>query len=218
MAHRMTMPYATLGAQFPQTLLNWFESLAILRPVYDVFFATYRVGRMFAEARFLQLVQAVESFDRRAKCGQYLPDDEYKSVYETLVAAIPLSVPDGLREKMKKGTLKHANEYSLRKRVTEMLKGLSAEERDLICTNAGEFAGLVVATRNNLTHVLGDRPPDDNIEILKDQQLRHASKKLELLLVILILKRLDLPVDLIVKRVKTCDRFNLVPFALTQTP
>src|SRR5258706_10278599 len=65
MAHPMTMPYAALGETVGTTLLNWFKSLPTLRPVYNVFFATYRARRMFSESHFLHLSQAVESFDRR---------------------------------------------------------------------------------------------------------------------------------------------------------
>ena len=80
----MTMPYKALGEAFPQTLLNWFASLAALRPVYDVFFSATGASRMFAEMQFLLLVQAAEGFDRRTKGGKYLPDEVYERVYAAL--------------------------------------------------------------------------------------------------------------------------------------
>jgi hypothetical protein len=212
LADRMTIPYKALGEEFPQVLVNWFASLPKLRPTYDVFFATYRVSRMFSESHFLQLSQAVESFDRRINGGQYMTDAEYAAVYTAMIAAIPSNIPQGLRDKFEKGTLAHANEYSLRKRLTMLLKRLPEEERKFICEEAGEFAGPVVDTRNNLTHVLGEPKPDDQAEILKGDQLRHASKKLELLMVILLLRNLGLSSDLIMQRVRNCQRFDLRPF------
>jgi hypothetical protein len=208
------MPYGAMTDQFPDVVLNWFASLPKLRPVYDVFFATYRAGRMFSESQFLHLSQAVESFDRRMNGRQYMSDAEYGPVYAAMVAAIPTNVPQGLRQKLTDGTLPHVNEFSLRKRVTEMVKAMPKEERDLICKKAGEFAGPVADTRNNLTHVLGEPEPGDDAEVLKGDQLRHASEKLELLLVMLLLKNLGLAPDLVVQRVKSCQRFDLRPFAL----
>src|SRR4051812_43337042 len=100
MANRMTIPYKVIKDQFNTTLLNWFSSLPILRPVYDVFFATYRASGMFSESHFLHLVQAVESFDRRITGGRYLPAADYEDFYKTLVAAIPATAPAALRQKL----------------------------------------------------------------------------------------------------------------------
>lgn len=172
MAHRMTMHYKALGVNFQQTLLNWFASLPLLGPVYNVFFATYRSSRIFSETHFLQLSQAVESFDRQVNGGK----------------------------------------KTLRERIKRLLGALSKEQRDRICTDVDAFAGLVVATRNNLTHVLGEPPPSAKAIILRDDQLHHASKKLKLLMVILLLKNLGLQSDLILQRVQRCQQFDLEPF------
>ena len=118
---------------------------------------------------------------------------------------------------MKKGTLRHANEYSLRKRMSDILKALSADERALVCENVGEFAGPVVETRNNLSHVLGEPPAGGDAVILTGDQLRHATRKLELLLIVLMLKHLGVPGDVVLSRVTACRRFDLTPFRLKRT-
>ena len=63
-----------------------------------------------------------------------------------------------------------------------------------------------------MTHVLGKPKPNDNTEVLRWDQLCRASNKSELLLVILLLKNLGLPFELILQRLKNCQRFDLRPF------
>jgi hypothetical protein len=212
MSHQMIMPYSALAELFPPALQRWFELLPKLRPFFDVFFTTYKSTGLFSESHFLTVMQAVESYHRRMMGGQYLTEAEYKPVCDALVAAIPPSVPSELRSKFKMGTLFYANEYSLGRRVKELLRALSPDELNLICNNIANFAKAVVDTRNNLTHVLGSPVVDSNAVVLEGRRLRHATDKLELLLVIVLLKDLGIPGSLVLARIKDCNRVNLEPF------
>jgi len=100
----------------------------------------------------------------------------------------------------------------LRDRIKRVLGSLMTEQRDLICVDVNKFTEAVVATRNNLTHVKGEPAPGATTKVLRDDQLHHASKKLEFLMVMLLLKHLGLASDLILQRVQNCQRFDLDPF------
>ena len=51
-----------------------------------------------------------------------------------------------------KSRLKYGHEYSLRKRLTELLDRLSSDSRLLIADDTSGFIGKVIDTRNHLTH------------------------------------------------------------------
>jgi len=211
MTGRMIFPLSVLRDDFQRTLLNWFASMTQLRPVYDVFFGMYRTSRMYLQSRFLHLSQAVESFHRRTIGGFYLPDDQFQPIRSQMVAAIPATVDDSLRAKLK-SQIRFANEPSLHKRMTAIMNGLSAATLSVICENSGMFVSAIVDTRNYLTHL--DESSVENE--LEGFQLALACQKLELLQTVLLLKHIGLAEAEVVDRIKQCRQFNVIPLVLEQ--
>lgn len=209
-SHNMIFPANVLGDRTAAVLLRWFESLENLRPVYEVFFSTFRAGTMFLQSRFLHLSQAIESFHRRTVGGVYEPDpSKYEAIKDAIVRAIPPGIDSGLRQRLK-NQVRYGNEPSLRKRLTDILRGLSSAEAAVICEDTREFVHAVVGTRNYLTHL--DESSGDIV--LDGHQLFSAVQKLELLTTMLLLKHLGLPGDEVVARVERCGRFDTSPFVL----
>ena len=94
--------------------------------------------------------------------------------------------------------------------MTGIVKGLSTPEVEVICNDPGEFVAAVVGTRNYLTHL----DESDGDVVLDGEDLFVAIQKLELLMVMLLLKHLGLPADEVLARVQECGRFNTDPFHL----
>ena len=161
-SHQMIYPADVLGERTAPVLLKWFDSLETLRPVYEVFFSTFHTSRMFIQSRFLHLSQALESFHRRTVGGVYEPDPaKYAAIEATMTKAIPAGIGNGLRQRLK-SQVHYANEPSLRKRLTGILKGLAADESAMIYEEMNELVNSVVGTRNYLTHLdesSGDHRP-----------------------------------------------------------
>lgn len=146
----MLFTFNDISSRFEPFLRNWYEKADLLEPVYDLYFGTFYNPRMYLEHRFLSFIQAIESFHQRVYGGKYLSDEDYKVVYDALVAAIPDGFKGGLKNRLKE-YLKYGNEFSLRKRLEEIFDK-HQDILDKVIKNKSAFIEKVVDTRNYLTH------------------------------------------------------------------
>jgi hypothetical protein len=181
----MLLSYPRVKDEFPRIVGTWLGSHENLQLVYELFAATMQVEKMYVTTRFLHVCQALEGFHRAINGGNYLTAEAYDSVREALVNSIPQDTPSGLRDKLK-NTLKHANEYSLAKRLRGLVDSLATETQAYIATDLGRFIQSVKDTRNFLTHL--DR--DADMIVLEGDDLWRATNKLVQLLTIFILRHL----------------------------
>ncbi len=104
------------------------------------------------ETKFLLLSQAVESYHRRFRNGYYLPDSDFQSkVLKPLYKAIPAQLDRNFRKSLK-NRLKYDNEYSLKKRI----KDLITENKDTLKRYfkvPKDLAFKIADTRNYLIHL-----------------------------------------------------------------
>jgi hypothetical protein len=157
---------------------------------------------MYLQHEFLSLIQALESYHRRVDDGKYVSDDDYTQIYETLISAIPQELDNDFRESLEQ-KLKYHNEFSLRKRLKELLKKCGAVGNLLIHDNE-RFVEDVVTTRNFLTHY------DKSIEMKAKtgQELYRLVQKMKFILEIGFLIELDMPVETIKALVSQNQRYQ----------
>lgn len=137
-------------------LRKWIENERTLEPVYNLFFANLYRPYIYAENRFLNLAQAVETYHRRTYGGKYQSDEEYlENLYQTFLSAIPSNIDKDFRTSLIKGKLRYANEFSLGTRLNRLIKLL----KDYLpedCLPKSEprtlFVQDITNTRNFLTH------------------------------------------------------------------
>jgi hypothetical protein len=110
------------------------------------------------ENKFLLLCQAIETFHRNLRGGNYLAEKEYLTdVLEPMVTAIPSTLPKDLRMALR-NRLMHGNEFALRKRLAELIdlhSAILSEHMTIPKTLAGDIANA----RNYLTHRPNAEPP-----------------------------------------------------------
>ncbi|HVB98261.1 MAG TPA: HEPN domain-containing protein [Candidatus Dormibacteraeota bacterium] len=172
----------------PTAVDSWFSLQEKIGPVYGLLLGSYFNPHMYVEPEFLGLMQALEIFHRRLIGGNYLSEEEWAEPLEMLVGAIPESLAGPHRQALKT-RLRYGNEYSLRKRLQELMGGL--QEATVQRITRGEDNGFVercVNTRNGLVH-------EGSGEILSGglQALWRTSLTLRALLTVLILKSLGVP-------------------------
>lgn len=185
--HEMLFSFKDILDVFEKSLKNWFSKSNVLKPVYDLYFGTLYNSSMYLQHEFLSLVQALESYHRRRFDGKYLSDEEYNHIYKTLINAIPQEVNRGFKDSAK-GKLKHLHEFSLRKRLKDILKRLKLVA-DLIVSDEEEFIDDVVNTRNFLTHY------DSDLEkkAKKGKELYILTQKIKSILEACFLMELEIP-------------------------
>jgi ApeA N-terminal domain 1 len=201
--YRPTLPYARKEIYGPEMLFtlpdirheanalrNWLEKSETIEPVFTLYFAIQHSPFMYLETRFLYLAQAVETYHRTTYGGKYQDDDIYlNGLYAALVSSLPSDIDKGFRESLVKGKFRYAHEYSLRKRLTEMLKVLRDSLPDNVFRNSEhreQFVNKVVTTRNYLTHY--DKGSMENV--VKNAELFHLEQGLKLLMETIFLKEM----------------------------
>jgi len=75
--------------------------LDLLKPVYNLYFGTLYNPRLYLKHQFLSLIQAPEAFHQPSYEVKYLPDKNYKKIYDPLIATIPDKVKSDLKDRLK---------------------------------------------------------------------------------------------------------------------
>jgi hypothetical protein len=180
----MLIRFPDIASRFAEVLNIWYANAERLKHAYNQFFAATQHDVIYADQDFLQLAQALEVFSRVALESKYVAEDEYKRIADALVEAIPPTDLD-LKASLK-SRIRFGNEFSLRKRITTILKNLEPETVGLITNNVKAFVGKIVDTRNFFVHL--DETSCGNA--IKDNELYPVINKLRLLLMILLMLEL----------------------------
>jgi hypothetical protein len=115
---RVKLP--AIRAEIEGLLRKWFERSERLRDVYNLFFGAVHAEGIYVESHYLSLIQAVEAFSRSTTASAYVSQQQYEVIRAALAQAIPPGTPADLRASLQ-NRIKYGNEYSLRKRLNELL-------------------------------------------------------------------------------------------------
>lgn len=148
--HRMLFSVSDLPEGFGSAMERWLERSEILGPVYRLYLGTVYNPQAFLEQRFLNLVQALEVYHRRAMATPDLPVDEHERRKEEILEAVPERHREWLA-----GRLEYSNEPGLSKRLREIIRRYPESAYPVAGENnrsRERFVYKVVATRNYRTH------------------------------------------------------------------
>ncbi len=184
--YEMLFTFTDIKDKFDKFLENWFNVYNKLEPVYSLYSEILYNPYINIENRFLNIIQALETFHRRVYGGAYLSEEEYKPIYDALINAIPKHVDSNLRERLK-AYLKYGREFSLRRRIKDIVKNYPFISKVI---NDG-FINKVVNTRNYYVHY--DESLKESSTDRKD--LYYITQKLKMLLDICLLGILGFSVE-----------------------
>ncbi|MEO6326921.1 MAG: HEPN domain-containing protein [Thermoanaerobaculia bacterium] len=172
-----------LRTDLPGTLAAWYELYRRTRPTIELFAGTLEHGTDTPTFSFLALSQALEGLHRSLGDALYELASTWNDTgghRERIIAGFPGDLPADLRSRLKT-TLQYANEYSLRKRVKELVASIGPLAN--LIPGQNSFGNSLVDLRNDLTHKATDPPatyllhhvhvPQD---VIRDgvQRLRHS--------------------------------------------
>lgn len=182
----------SINEYFPNVVNKWLTSPDAVKPLYDLFFGYLARPNMYANFSFLSMMQALESYHRSRYSGVYIDKDKYDNFLTTMTAALPKDLPSDLRAALV-SRLNYGNEYSLRKRITDIFRNLDDSLVSLVDSDYKQFVTQIVADRNYLTHYdQVSKPSGYNTE-----RLQLSTQKIRTLLTILLLSDLEIPVTIV---------------------
>lgn len=175
---QMLLPYSLVKEDFPQIVAKWFAKSEQAVLATNVFFGSQLLESPVLNVKFLAIIQAAESYHRSLGMGVYMKQDEYDAAITEFDFHMPTGIQGDHRESLK-NRLRYGNEYSLRKRLTEMLNRIPDDARGRIAGDVSKFVAKVVDTRNYFTHY--DHASENNA--LKGKDAFVASERLRILVV-----------------------------------
>jgi hypothetical protein len=189
----MILPYSECNAHFCTIVQHWFPLVTRCSAALNIFFSTLHQPPPVQELRFLSFTQALESYHRSVGEGLYMAQPDYDALLPPMEAAIPPVIRGDHRQSLI-NRLRYGNEYSLRKRLTLLLRNLPPEIQRLISSEPTRFIEKVVASRNYFTHY------DDasRARAFTGADIFHASEVLAVMFIAVLLSALHVPSDVLV--------------------
>lgn len=148
---RMLLPYSEVKDDFPRMVDNWLARSDQAVLATNVFFGHQVYQSQDVDVRFVSATQAAESYHRSFGDALYMNQNDYDKDIQELFKHLPKTIQGDHRQSLK-NRLKYGNEYSLRKRLSELFTRMPQNVQDRIGTNVGKFIAKVVDTRNYYTH------------------------------------------------------------------
>lgn len=148
--HMMLFTLADVRDELADVLNGWFAASQSLDSVYSLYFGVLFSEEMGTQQRFMNLVQAAESYHRRRFPNEVLPESQHEARLASILEAAPTEQRTWLQEK-----LQYSNEPSLKKRLVELFARAEVSLATLVGdTNKKQkaYAQRVTDTRNYLTH------------------------------------------------------------------
>ena len=201
----MILPFPRIRDKISEVLRLWFLNAERLGSVYDLFFGTFYNPGMYLQFHFLSLMQALESFHRVTKGGKYLQDKEWEPYRNILTASVPKDLHPDFKASLK-SRIRYGNEYSLRKRMKELVNTLDKATIDVLAPSPNYFSGIIVDTRNYFTHY------DDELKdmALSGSELVYANQRLKVLIILLLLKELHIDESAIMRSMLESRKYSFL--------
>jgi len=189
----MLLPFPTLRHQWPAVASAWFSKKEALRNAYGLFLGPSFAENMYIEFQFLSLIQALEIYSRVIHVGKYMTVQEYEPIKQKLVDSLPQNVDKDWKQSFIAGKIDYGNEFSLNKRLKQILADLEPDTVKLVCNKPAAFSKKVADTRNYYTHY------SDKLKeaAASGPHLYWLSQRLRILLMIVLLKELGIHEPLI---------------------
>jgi len=181
----MPVEFETFVSKLPAIADHWLSHDLGFQTVKNLFFYTLYSGDTGMTNTLLNLAHALESYHRCRVGGQYVDNETYETYRKKIVSGLPEEIPSDLKDALK-GRIKYGNQFSLRKRLGDLLSSLEPNLRKLVTTKDAAFVNTVVAARNYNVHF----DEEDEAHAVKGAGILYLNKRLELLLRILFLREL----------------------------
>lgn len=184
--------------RFGEFVSAWFSRADALQSLYDLYFGTLRSPSMYVEHRFINMFQALESYDRRT----FVPPAEKAQKREEKITRILKAVGDRDR-KWVEGKMRHGSEAAAAERISRLVEKFEAGW--LLSTEEVTLAGNM---RNYYTHFDPQReqhlPPIDE----RFQKMHHLAVRLRTLCELILLDAVGFERDWVRDRMQNTKRLE----------
>lgn len=177
--HFMVFTLPAIADRFEGCMRRWFDGMTDLHRMRDLYFATMHVDFMYLESRFLNYMQAIEGYHRRRLNHPRYDEGKFKKLGDEILDGL-----EGEALELATEALQFANEIKLRARIQEVLDHLQDPTWSVLLAgkiDREEFAKTTARIRNDYSHNLRTKPPDQHQLAVLTYQVRTLVEALLLL-------------------------------------
>ena len=182
--------------RFSEFVSAWFSRDAALQSLYDLYFGTLRSPSMYVEHRFINMFQALESYDRRT----FVPTPEKAQKRKEKVDRV-VSAVDAGDQKWVERALRNSSEAAAADRITRLVEKFEAG-----WLLSAEDVALAGNMRNYHTHfdplVEQRLPPNDE----RFRKMHNLAVRLGTLCELILLDAVGFPRDWVKNRMQNTRR------------
>ncbi len=171
--------YKDIKKYFKNIIVKWYSNKENLDPIRKILMESFYNKGIFSENRFLNIVQALETFHRRTRKNNVIPENRHSK----RITEIRESIPDKHLEFIN-GRLIHSNEPPLHFRLELLIKEFNTKTFDKIVIDKDKFIKQTKDSRNYYTHY----DPKALKKALVGAELYYLTEKLKVVLVSAILR------------------------------
>lgn len=192
----MLFTFPEIRERFAQLVLSWFSRDDKLQSLYDLYFGTVRSPWMYVEQRFLNMFQALESYDRRS--FEHLPEEQQK--HRERLNRI-FSTVESLDQKWLKGKLRYSHEPAAADRIRRLVEQLDAQW--LLSDADITLAGNLRIYYTHFDPAVEERLPARD---KRPQKMHNLAVRLQILCELQLLVACGMPIDYVRERMATTQR------------
>ena len=168
---RMLFKFGEIRVDAEQVINKWLENYKQYEHALNLYFLAQLRSQPSPITKFLSLAQCLEVYHRKTPAfgNKYMEDDEFKPIRKSLIKQFPKGGRNWFGAK-----LQHANEFSLRDRIREIIKpfeGFIGEEK------VPQLIDYIVDSRHYYTHYNPELEP----KAAKGWDLYILCEKMEML-------------------------------------
>ncbi|WP_425203927.1 HEPN domain-containing protein [Priestia megaterium] len=181
--------FSDIEENFGSILESWFGKQEILETVCSLYFNELYMEKTLLNTSFLNMVQMLEIYHRRVYEGKIFDEATYKENESKLLGYVQSELPEEFAKRVA-NLLSHGNEYSLSKRLREIISSLEPETKAYLFGNSknrDRFVQQLVDTRNFLTHY--DKTEKKNLLEKSDEKF-YALQRLRTLVTLILFKEI----------------------------
>lgn len=198
--------FSEIENSFESVLNNWYEKYKELEVIHNLYFG-FLYNAIHIDTTFLNSVQMLEIYHRKRYRGKIFEEEFFKLEKIKLKGLSKRNVDKEFHKRVME-LMTHANDFSLNKRLSEIIDSLSMETKDCLIGKPEEiriFIRQLVDTRNFLAHYDENRKP----HLIKGVNERfYAIKRLEALVTLLLLKETGLDEKKLLDKVKSSMHYS----------
>jgi len=183
--------YPQISDRIDYYLSNWIRNYKKLDDSFKLYFGVLREPSLYIDLQFLCLIYALETYHRNIHGGHFRSESQYHPIKRIITNAIPSDLETDFKDSLK-SKIRYGYEYSLRKRLRDILEQHEDIFQELI-GNKKQFINDVVFTRNYLTH----HDKSDEKKAKKDTELYYLFQKVKLILVACFLTEIGMDKEMI---------------------